>query len=247
MLVIIDGYNVLHEAGIIDRHIGPGSLHRARLALLNFLVESLDANVVAETVVVFDSKDAPWGLPRMSAYRGLTVHFASKYPDADSLIEELILEESSPKRMTVVSSDHRLQKAARRRKAQAIDADLWYRKTLRARAAKKFAAPVGPERPPVPLLDEDVEYWLRQFGGQDSLNNWMLKEFPDLFAPDPSLKKIKPDPSPIAEESAQEENSPPRFDGSRPPSLPSDQFMKDGQMIDLSNPFPPGYGDDLVE
>ena len=28
------------------------------------------------------------------------------------------------------------------------------------------AVPEPPDRPPVPLLEEDVNYWLRQFGGE---------------------------------------------------------------------------------
>ena len=113
MPLLIDGYNLLNVVGIIGRGVGPGSLERARLALLNFLAESLDSKEIGKTIVVFDSREAPWGLPRSVQHRGLAVQFASKYPDADCLIEELIQKESAPRQLTVVSSDHRLQRAAR--------------------------------------------------------------------------------------------------------------------------------------
>jgi uncharacterized protein len=179
MPLLIDGYNLLNVVGILGRGVGPGSLERARLALLNFLAESLDAKELAKTIVVFDSREAPWGLPRTVQHRGLTVQFASKYPDADCLIEELIQKESAPRQLTVVSSDHRLQRAARRRRARAVDSDIWYAEILRARRALQERSPEDtPVRPPAPLLPEDVEYWLEQFGGQEQLEEWLKRNKP---------------------------------------------------------------------
>jgi hypothetical protein len=174
MPLIIDGYNLLNVVGIIGRGVGPGGLERARLALLNFLAESLDPKELGKTVVVFDSREAPWGLPRTVRHRGLSVQFASKYPDADCLIEELIQKESAPRQLTVVSSDHRLQRAAKRRRARAVDSDVWYAETLQTRREQQERSQEEtPARPPVPLLPEDVEYWLDQFGGQAKLEEWI--------------------------------------------------------------------------
>ena len=77
--------------------------------------------------------EAPPGLPRVIHHRGLTVRFASQYPDADSLIEELIDQNTAPRRLTVVSSDHRLQRAAQRRRAKPMDCDAWYAGVIRRR------------------------------------------------------------------------------------------------------------------
>ncbi len=85
--------------------------------MLNFLAESLSAEEIPRTIVVFDAHDAPPGLPGTMDHRGLTVRFAVGYEDADSLIEELIRSDSTPRKLVVVSSDHRLQRAARRRRA----------------------------------------------------------------------------------------------------------------------------------
>jgi uncharacterized protein len=177
MSLIIDGYNLLNVVGIIATGIGPGGLERARLALLNFLAESLDAQEIPKTIVVFDSREAPWGLPRAVRHRGLAVQYASKYPDADCLIEELIRKESAPRRLTVVSSDHRLQRAARRRRARAVDSDVWYAEVLRSRRKRRdHSEEKTPARPPVPLLPEDVEYWLEQFGGEEELEAWTKEQ-----------------------------------------------------------------------
>ena len=177
MSLLIDGYNVMHIVGIVGRGVGPGGLRRSRLALLNFLAESLPPREVSHTTVVFDAREAPPGLPRVVDHRGITVNFAAPHGDADVMIEELIRADSSPRRLTVVSSDHRIQRAARRRKATAVDADVWYAEVVRRRRHRRQAASAGPARPPVPLLEEDVNYWIRQFGGES-----LLAELNDLEA-----------------------------------------------------------------
>jgi predicted RNA-binding protein with PIN domain len=165
--LLIDGYNLLNTTGIVASGGGPRGLQQSRLAMLNFLAESLPPEELAQTTVVFDAHDPPRGLPRVLEHRGLTVRFASQYANADELIEELIQADSAPRRLTVVSSDHRVHRAARRRKAAAIDSDAWYAR-LRQRRRQAPAAE-APERPPLPLLEEDVDYWVRQFGGQSLL------------------------------------------------------------------------------
>jgi predicted RNA-binding protein with PIN domain len=164
MPILIDGYNLLNVAPVPVPARGKASLEKARLALLNFLAESLDPEEVPKTVVVFDAHDPPWGVARETRHKGLVVRFAAREEDADSLIEELIRVDSSPRRLTVVSSDHRIQRAAKRRRARAVDSDVWYAEVLRARAERHKSAMEGPERPAGPLLEEDVHFWMREFG-----------------------------------------------------------------------------------
>src|SRR5690606_14473239 len=150
-------------SGILRRGVGPGSLERSRNALLKFLAESLVERQLSRTTVVFDARDAPPGLPRKFVHRGMTVRFAPKGLDADAVIEELIEAESAPRRLTVVSSDHRLQRAARRRRAKAIDSDVWYGEVIRSRIerarSKKHAG-----KPTGPISEVEVRFWLREFG-----------------------------------------------------------------------------------
>jgi uncharacterized protein len=164
MSLIIDGYNLIHAAGIVGRGVGPGGLERSRLAVLNFVVESVPPAELATTTVVFDAQDAPPGLPREMVHRGIMVRFSTGYESADELIEHLIERESAPRRLIVVSSDHRLHRAARRRKAQAIDSDIWYEQTIAERNLRHRAAKTGPQKPPAPLPAGEVEYWLAKFG-----------------------------------------------------------------------------------
>jgi predicted RNA-binding protein with PIN domain len=166
MALIIDGYNLLHAANLVGRGGGPGGLERSRQALLDFLVASLDPAELKHTAVVFDAARPPRGLPRVSEYQGIAVHFASAYDDADALIEELIQADTTPRRLTVVSSDHRLHKAARRRKARAVDSDRWYQEVLRRRSAAAKARP-APKKPDRPLSPDEVQQWMNEMGGGD--------------------------------------------------------------------------------
>lgn len=163
MAILIDGYNLLHAAGIVGAGRGPRGLERSRLALLNFLAESLDPADQRQVTVVFDAAGGPPGLPAESGYRGLAVRFAKGYADADELLEELIRAESAPRQLTVVSSDHRVQRAARRRGATAVDSDRWYEETLRRRGRRR-AEPAAKPQPP--LSDLEVAWWLKQFADE---------------------------------------------------------------------------------
>jgi hypothetical protein len=168
MPLLIDGYNLLNAAGILARGRGPGSLERARQALLNTLVESLPEEEVQRTTVVFDASESPWGVAKQSNHRGIQVRFAAKDDDADTVIEELIKADSAPKRLTVVSSDHRIQRAAKRRKATAVDADQWFADLLRKRAERSRSSQNSENKPAGPLSVAEVQNWMKELGFNSS-------------------------------------------------------------------------------
>ncbi len=211
MPLLIDGYNLLNATGIVGRG-GTPSLGRSRLALLNFLAASIDPRELGHTTVVFDAHDAPPGLPRVVQHGPLLVRFAVKNRTADELIEELILADSAPRRLVVVSSDHEIQRAARRRRAKAVNSEMWYSDLIRARRQREEESADAPARPAVPLLEEDVSYWLRQFGGESELSVLLLGIETKTASKTPS-------------------------EASEPES---------GEDHPLDNPFPPGYGEDLL-
>jgi len=161
--VLIDGYNLLHITGIFGRGRALSSLERARTALLNMLAMSIAPDEVGQTTIVFDANDAPLGLPRKVDHRGLTVCYAAEYVDADTMIEELIARHHAPRQLLVVSSDHRIQRAARRRRANPIDSDVWYAELVRQREARGQIPVREAAKPTVPLSESEVEFWLTQF------------------------------------------------------------------------------------
>lgn len=178
MKLLIDGYNLLHASGILGSGKGPGGLERSRTALLNFLAESLDARQLTVTTVVFDAREAPPGLPRSLVHRGIQVRFAERDGDADEMIERLIRADSAPRRLIVVSSDHRLHRAARRRKAQPVDSDVWYAEVLRKRIARERRKS-GEGKPGDALSEVEVRYWLKRFGLDEPADEASVKRLPE--------------------------------------------------------------------
>jgi predicted RNA-binding protein with PIN domain len=157
MKLIIDGYNLLHASGVFGTGRGERAFEESRRALLDMLADLL-GDEVGQTVVVFDAARAPDGLPGRLTHRGIRVWFAREYPDADSLIEELVEDATSP-HLVVVSNDRRLQVAARRRRAKAVSCEEWL---AEARAARRRSHQAGDAKPPEPG-PEGAEYWKRYF------------------------------------------------------------------------------------
>ena len=80
----------------------------------------------------------------------------------DEVIEELLDQHRSPKSLVVVSSDHRVQRAARHRGATFIDSAEWYSERRAAIRESKNANSAA--KPEGSLTPDELNYWLRQFG-----------------------------------------------------------------------------------
>jgi uncharacterized protein len=163
MQILIDGYNLLHASDVFPPASAPPTLEQSRLALLDFLVEHLPAKQLPRAIVTFDAVGAPPGLPREMNHRGLAVHFARRGGTADELLEELIAAEPDPRNLLVVSSDHRVQRAARQKGAEFVDSESWSRE-LRAAHQVDIRTESSTEKPeivvenPFPLGYADEEW-----------------------------------------------------------------------------------------
>lgn len=124
-LLLIDGYNVIGPVAPPSRGASANWLQDERQLLLNRLSEHLTDIIRTRTCVVFDARNPPYGVSDRMSFADMDVRFAVGYPEADDLIEELIFQHPNPKSLTLVSSDHRLHAAAKRKKALPIDSDVW--------------------------------------------------------------------------------------------------------------------------
>ncbi len=128
--LIIDGYNLLHAAGLGRRRHGPGDLERARQRLVAMLQQRLDAGTLSDTTIVFDAparQEAEGESGQAGAMRtergGLSIRYSAGGRDADAEIEQMLGLHSSPGQVLVVSGDHRLHKAAGGRRATCLDSE----------------------------------------------------------------------------------------------------------------------------
>src|SRR4051812_42547896 len=97
--LIIDGYNLLHAAGMARSRYGPGDLLRARQRLLKFLIRTLSSAERERATVVFDARDAPPDRSPNWIVGGIRIVFANPDGDADAMIERLIAAHHAPKQL----------------------------------------------------------------------------------------------------------------------------------------------------
>lgn len=167
--VIIDGYNLIFQCGLEGRSRSPMALERARDRLIKSLTLHLSDEQRSRTMVVFDAKDLPIKEVESISYKnGITIVYAVDYDEADSLIEELIIKNSIPKQLTLVSSDHRIHKAARRRRANPIDSDVWFDQLEKGALDSEPGAIDDPDAIDKSIPDgfADVD-WTKEFGLED--------------------------------------------------------------------------------
>jgi len=120
------------------------------------------ARMAEDGQVVFDGS----GPARRGDFESVTnveIVFSGFHHDADSVIEEKLKANTAPRRLTVVSSDRRLRKAAAARKATAIKSeDFWeeVQKELRRRKPRKKE----PQAKKEGLTEGETEQWMDLFG-----------------------------------------------------------------------------------
>jgi predicted RNA-binding protein with PIN domain len=159
MRYVIDGYNLLHAMGLLSGKAGPHGLEKARRALLGHLCGNHQAEV-ANVTVVFDAARAPAGAVPEDTYQGIHICYALD-GEADELIEDLIQHDATPRQLTVVSDDHRIQHAGRRRRCPVLGC-MDYLDTMERLRQPKAATEESakPER----LTEDETRHWLRAFG-----------------------------------------------------------------------------------
>jgi predicted RNA-binding protein with PIN domain len=210
--LLIDGYNLMHAAGIAKRMARPGELESWRHRLIKRVSQNLKPQERTTTVIVFDAKEAPDIGGRNDLIEGILIQYAAPGREADDLIEDLIQENKQPQRLRVVSSDHRIQKAARRRKAKFLDSDKFLDELDDRQHGKEPEKPDPPSRPaspaprppaaaakptpPQPVKPESVDsdYWMKEFGDIDMAA--FVEPDPPEEAPAPEPKKAAPRKSP---------------------------------------------------
>lgn len=163
-MLVVDAYNVLHVTGVLPQRLaGLGVADLIRLiARSRYARRKL--TVVCDGGGGTRSSGAKLGHAR--------VLFSGDHEEADDLIERLIDRFAHGGGLSVISSDKRLRKAARRRRAESIPSDAFL-----AQLVEDESRPAVPGEPAftteVPLDAYSVAHWLAEFG---------------LEAPDPATK-----------------------------------------------------------
>ncbi len=168
MRTLIDGYNLMYAGGLLGRKFGPEGFRNARHRFLNDLAATLEPLEAHLTTIVFDANTpAPDG-SSSTRHKGMTILYAVDVESADDRIEDLIAHHSSPRTLTVVSSDNRIRRAATRRKARVMTADEYWCQ-MDSRKDRRKSSPSTPSPVPVeperlaPPSTADSAFWAEEF------------------------------------------------------------------------------------
>lgn len=196
--IIIDAYNLIFQCGLQPKNLdSPLAMHRTRQRLVGELAVRIPESRRKEVMLVFDAKNPRgYSTPNLER-RGFIIEFAREFEDADAMVIELIRKHSQPKQLLVVSGDHRIQTAATRRDAKAVDSDVWF-------DGLEYKKKVGPDDV------DDKNIYISEAETQK-----LLETFSDLG----ESKKGTDEPN------------------------QADDIENDSTY----NPFPPGYGEDLLD
>lgn len=186
-MLIVDAYNVLHQTGVLSPHLAgldvPG--------LVRLLSHSRYAS--RKTTLVCDGGGSKGSGVRMGH---VNVLFSGYHAEADDLIETLIERYVHGGGLSVVSSDKRLRRAAKKRGAEIIPSDRLLRHLEHDadRPEDRGGLPVFVHE--IPLDRWSVAHWMEEFG----------------IEPDDTPKQV---PRPAPASAAAKTNHPKRVEPSR--------------------------------
>jgi len=155
-MFFIDGHNLLHSV----QKDGPGSGPISDVQLCRIIGSYL--NLTGQSgEIIFDGI----GPPDKSGFddiSNLEVFFAGLGTDTDTVIEDKISINTAPRRLKIVSSDRRLRKAARARKATSIKSEVFWNNMQKQLSRRKVAKePTAKRRG---LSESETRQWLDIFG-----------------------------------------------------------------------------------
>lgn len=155
-MLIIDGNNLLHA--IYNTAGDSGAISDVGLckAVASFLGLKSEKGEI-----IFDGTGPPdkTGFDNIG---NLEVSFAGPGTDTDTVIEDKIAASTAPKSLTIVSSDRRLRKAARARKAVSIKSEVFWADLQKQLSRKRAVREPAAKRQGI--SESETKQWLEFFG-----------------------------------------------------------------------------------
>lgn len=160
-----------------DPKLGTAALRQAREQLLEFVASRLSDADRRTTWIVFDS-DQDVGLPDEAVYRGMQITFAREDSSADEYLCKWIRSHTNPSGLSVVSSDHQVQRAAKARGAKFYDSEQWVSQILPENPLGDMQADIELDTKQLQANENSIRHsklqegekknWLKTFGFYDS-------------------------------------------------------------------------------
>jgi len=155
-MILIDGNNLLWSVQKTDEEFSAVSDVRLCHILGRYL-----RLIKEKGEIIFDGV-GPQDKGSFDNIVGLEVFFAGLGVDADSVIEDKIKASTAPRKLTVVSSDRRVRKAARKRRAVSVRSEAFWSGLLRSlNRGEKHREPTAKR---TGLTEGETQQWLSFFG-----------------------------------------------------------------------------------
>ncbi len=187
-MLLVDAYNVLHVQGVLPAHLAGMEV--------DGLARLLGVSRYARGRIILVCDGAP---PRTSVgggkkvagragrashptASGVEIVHAGGGNDADSYIEDFLERDSASRRWTVVSSDHRVQRAAITAGSRVLESALFLRQLVQD-DARPAPTPHPRNIHKIPLASLDVSLWIREFGIDPRAGEADSSQIPDITPP----------------------------------------------------------------
>ncbi len=172
MPLIIDGYNLLYSIHKTneDSETTSGSRRAETTPQVSDAISDIQLCRIVDIFltqtrqkgeIIFDGTGPP-DKSKFDNTTKLEVLFAGPGGDADTVIENKIKASTDAKRLTIVSSDRRVLRAARARRAATIKSNVFWDNLQRQLSRKKTAR--EPPEKHRGLSESETEQWLKFFG-----------------------------------------------------------------------------------
>ena len=149
-MFIIDGHNLLHAIPKVDETTDLISDLQLCRIVDNYLKRTGNNGEI-----IFDGTGPP-------DKTGFEISFSGLNTDTDTIIEDKISASTAPKRLIIVSSDRRIRKAARTRKATSVKSEEFWNNLSKQLSIKRPKKEPGEKR--YGLSESETEQWLDYFG-----------------------------------------------------------------------------------
>jgi len=157
MRLLIDGNNFL----MADLPAAIAGI--SEMQLCRVLARTIYATSAHAIMVVLDGAASPLRLTD-SPVDAVELVCAGHHRSADDVMIEKIQKHTSPRRLTVVSSDREIRAAARRRRCRDVTSEAFAHELVQSLSSKAASASDPADKAQPELTHDEVSDWLKAFG-----------------------------------------------------------------------------------
>ncbi len=156
MPFIIDGHNLLWSVQKVNPDESPANEAQLCRIISRYLIK-----VKEQGHIVFDGK-GPLDKSEFDNIPSLEVIFSGANHEADDIIEDKIMVDTAPKRLSIVSNDREIRDVAKKRKATCVKCENFWREVVNSLRRKK--TPSEPPQKQTGLTEGETDLWLDFLG-----------------------------------------------------------------------------------